>query len=248
MYRPSLTTILSAAFLCYMANSMWSIARLYIPPSCDQSDKTCISNLVEDTTELSLLVFTTTKSRPSMDKDLKFLDKIDISVNEEQETKLKVRIPKSVTRNGTMFLGVFSLPKLTNVDTNVDGWWRTELNHPHSSYIMTRLTEFAIPEAETFQLLGAENEGPKKAARDRSHPVTHLRSRLVLSVMTDQVRMSPRDVPGEIGHVMQLTGDRKQFLPILYVDELTMRLRDLVIVNATDKSAEVSLICNCLVF
>ena len=40
--------------------------------------------------------------------------------------------------------------------------------------------------------------------------------------------MSVREVPGELGHVMQLTPDRKRFLPLLYVDELSMRLRDLV--------------------
>ena len=43
-----------------------------------------------------------------------------------------------------------------------------------------------------------------------------------------KVRMSVREVPGELGHVMQLTPDRKRFLPLLYVDELSMRLRDLV--------------------
>ena len=31
---PSLTTILSVAFLGYMANSMWNIIQLYIPPTC----------------------------------------------------------------------------------------------------------------------------------------------------------------------------------------------------------------------
>merc|ERR1719245_3025963 len=37
---------------------------------------------------------------------------------------------------------------------------------------------------------------------------------------------------------MQLTSDRKQFLPLLYVDELSMRLRDLVIVNSTDEEVK----------
>ena len=72
--------------------------------------------------------------------------------------------------------------------------------------------------------------------------------------------MSVREVPGELGHVMQLTPDRKRFLPLLYVDELSMRLRDLVSssyflvfftsyvlsdqvrVNATDKTADLTLV------
>ena len=40
---------------------------------------------------------------------------------------------------------------------------------------------------------------------------------------------------------MQLTSDRKKFLPLLYVDELSMRMRDLVIVNSTDKEAAVTI-------
>merc|ERR1719334_304578 len=53
--------------------------------------------------------------------------------------------------------------------------------------------------------------------------------------------MSVKQVPAEIGHVMQLTSDRKKFLPLLYVDELSMRMRDLVIVNSTDKQAAVTI-------
>ena len=35
---PSLTTILSVAFLGYMANSMWNIVQLYIPPTCPSGE------------------------------------------------------------------------------------------------------------------------------------------------------------------------------------------------------------------
>ena len=47
--------------------------------------------------------------------------------------------------------------------------------------------------------------------------------------------MEPRQVPGEIAHTMQLTKDRKTYLPILYIDELSMRQRELVKVNSTDE-------------
>merc|ERR1711902_89667 len=67
-----------------------------------------------------------------------------------------------------------------------------------------------------------------KKAVDRSKAVTHLRSRILLSTMTEQVSMEPRQVPGEIAHTMQLTKDRKTYLPILYIDELSMRQREQV--------------------
>ena len=80
MNMPSLTTILSVAFLGYMANSMWGIAQLYIPPSCPSGDKTCISSSLTEDAELSLILFTTTKMRPALGNDLKYLESFDIKV------------------------------------------------------------------------------------------------------------------------------------------------------------------------
>ena len=97
MYRPSLTTILSVAFLGYMGNSLWNIIALYIPPTCPTGSRVltiyltlshpdpitpqaCISNQLTPTSSLSLLLFTTTSSRPSAGSDLKFLDRLDVQV------------------------------------------------------------------------------------------------------------------------------------------------------------------------
>ena len=69
-------------------------------------------------------------------------------------------------------------------------WWHRVINKPHTSYVLTKLTQYHIPEAETFNLLGEEKQEEKpKVAKDRSRPVTHLRSKIILSVMTDQVRV-----------------------------------------------------------
>ena len=245
MYIPSLTTLLSAAFLCYMANSMWSIAQLYLPPTCQPKDKNCFSSLLTPDSELSLILFTTTKQKPSMSGDLKYLDTINIQVAEEQVNKISVKIPKTVAKNGTMFLAVFAVPKLGTVNLTDKNWWQKEVNHPHTTYTLTRLTQYAIPEAETFNLLG-EDKGSSgsaggKTAVDRSRPVAHWRSKIVVSVMTDQVSMAPAQVPGELAHYIQLTQDRTKYLPILYVDELTMRMRDLRIVNTTDTASDVEI-------
>jgi len=241
MYTPSLTTVLSVAFLGYMANSMWNIVQLYIPPSCPPTDKTCISNMLTPTTSVSLLLFSTVKSRPQAGSDLKFLSRLDIVAEEEKEQVISVKLPRSVTRNGSMYVSVFAChPALGEKDMTKDGWWQEAINSPQTSYTLSKLTQFAIPEAETFNLLSEDNTDKPKVERDRSKPVTHLRSKLIVSLMTDQLSMSIRQVPGEIGQVMQLTKDRKQFLPILYVDELSMRLKDLVIVNSTDKESSIT--------
>jgi len=246
MLKPSLTTVLSVAFLGYMANSMWNIIQLYIPPSCPQGSRACLSNLLRPDSSLSLLLFTTTSSRPSAGSDLNFLHRLDVQVEQEKEELVKVRLPRSVTRNGSLYLSVFALPPLGDkVSMSGDGWWRNAVSHPQASYVLTSLTQHAIPEAETFNLLNDGKDQDVKAKKktvDRSNAVTHLRSRVMLTAMTEQVTMEGRQVPGEIAHSMQLTKDRKSYLPILYVDELNMRMRDLRIVNVTDKDTEVMFI------
>ena len=246
MYWPSLTTIVSVAFLGYMANSMWNIAQLYIPPSCPAGERSCISNMLIPGSEVSLLLFSTVKTRPQLGSDLKFVSRLDVVADEAAEQAVVVKLPRSVTRNGSLYFSVFALyPALPNqLDMTKDGWWQEAINKPQTSYTLNRLTQFNIPEAETFKLLGEEGVtgAGKEAAppRDRSRPVSHLRSKLIISLLTEQLSMGAAQVPGEIAHVLQLTRDRKQFLPVLYVDELSMRMRDLVVVNSTDKEATVT--------
>ena len=240
MYMPSLTTILSVAFLGYMANSMWSIAKLYIPPSCPDGEKICLSSSISESSDLSLILFTTTKMRPSMGKDLKYLETMDVKVRETTTVTTNVKLPKTVVNNGTMYLCIFTVPRLKNVDKSKKNWWEQEIYNPETSYMLTPLTQYSIPVAETFNLLGEESK-PEKTV-DRSRTVTHLRSKMVISIMSDQVSMAPRDVPGELAHVINLTKDKKQYKPILFVDELTMRLRDLRIVNATDTHADIEIL------
>jgi len=257
MYKPSITTVLSVAFLGYMANSMWNIIQLYIPPTCDpnnfrapdsgaKAQMQCVNNRVTPNSPLSLLLFTSTSQRPRGQSDLSFLYKMDILCDEEREEDVRVPLPKSVTKNGSLHLAVFAVQGLSDkIDTGVSGWWQNVISQPETTYSLTKLTQFAVPEAETFNLLGQEEEEIKtkdKKPLDRSKPVTHVRSRLVISLMTDQLNLDPRNIPGEIAGTMQLSQDRSAYLPLLYIDELTMRQRDLVLVNKTDKAADVKFV------
>ena len=63
--------------------------------------------------------------------------------------------------------------------------------------------------------------------------------------MTDLVNIPKNEIPGEMYHLLRLQKqngkDTNKYLPIVYVDELSQRIRDLVIVNSTDKSADVEI-------
>ena len=63
--------------------------------------------------------------------------------------------------------------------------------------------------------------------------------------MTDLVNIPKNEIPGEMYHLLRLQKqngkETNKYLPIVYVDELSQRIRDLVIVNSTDKSAGVEI-------
>ena len=172
--------------------------------------------MLTPTSSLSLLLFTTTSSRPSAGSDLKFLDRLDVKVcegtklnipllyeqvfvklnifslsrfistpviasckslkdgfqvDEELERTVNIKFPKSVTRNGSLYLSVFALPALGEVESKQksvnfkihkihlfyqvrmsgNGWWQNAISHPHASYSLTSLTQVTSRATESIR-------------------------------------------------------------------------------------------------
>lgn len=96
---PSLTTILSVIFLAYMANSLWTIAQLFLPPQCPEGvklgSKECLRNDLGTNPERTFLLMTSLKERPNLEKDLTFLTAFDVkdpSASLENSVKVEARI------------------------------------------------------------------------------------------------------------------------------------------------------------
>ena len=250
MFRPSLTTFLSVAFLAYMANSLWSIASLYLPPSCE---KNCLKNGVfqpDFKAGIRFIFLTTEEQRPRSDKGMTYLTSFDIQNLDEdrvEEVKLKLS-PNVLKKNTTQYLALFTLPvdpkeALDNVKTKWSAWIRSE----KATFTMMTLTKSHVPEAETFQLLsddGEQKEAEKVSSSSSSRVASpHLRSKIKISVMTDKVDMpqAADQIPSEIYHLIRFNPGGKFYLPMVFFDELSMRIRDLVKINNTEDMVTFSL-------
>lgn len=280
MALPSITTIGSVLFLAYMFNSIWSIGKLYFPPTCNESldSKTeCLQSIFVDRPIVRLLYLTSESNKPSVERDLKFIGYDDVLTsdsetdhNEKREAKLtntgletnlglnlfKINLSKKVTKkNGTMYLAVFSVPITDDIiSEDVVNNWKKLIAHADTTYTMVKLTQHHIPEAKTFNLLGADGDmndsGVNRSlnqpdTKDDGIPVVHIKSKIKVCIMTDHVKIPKNDIPGEMYPIIrfqqsQTTGGTK-YLPIVYVDELSQRIRDLVIINSTDESANVEI-------
>ena len=259
MFRPSFTAIFSGIFLAYMANSLWTIASLYLPPSCDKS---CLRNGALHSPEfqagLRLVLLSTESRRPQSDKDLKYITSLDIQdLNSDHSQEIRMRLsPKVVKKNATQYLAMFSLPvqdKLDNAKKKWPSWIRSE----KAVFTLMTLTSWKVPEAETFNLLGGKDDDNDDDKADQSsssssstdkvvrHPVAHMRSVIKINVMTDDVDIpSGKAVPAEIFHLLRFNADGKNYLPIIFYNELSMRTRELVKINQTDADMEVTFTFN----
>lgn len=156
----SFTSVITVVFLAYMANALWSIASLYLPPSCE---KDCLQNGLHHIKDfkagLRFLVLTTEKMKPSSEKDMSFVTSFDITnLEENHEEELKMKLSSKVlTKNATQFLALFTLPidpkaGLDKAKIKWNQWIRSE----KAIFTIIPLTKIHVPEAETFQLLGKQ--------------------------------------------------------------------------------------------
>ena len=76
-------------------------------------------------------------------------------------------------------------------------------------------------------------------------PVNHIKSQIKVCIMTDTVKIPRNEIPPELYPILRIqqgqTAQRKTYLPLVYVDELSQRIRDLVVINSTDKSAVIEI-------
>ena len=108
-----------------------------------------------------------------------------------------------------MFLSIFTAPKVNKGEEYVKENWHQIIGGSEVTYTMVPFTVHQIPEAETFNLLGegkTDEKEKKNDAKDKSvnreKPVTHLRSKITFSIMTDDVEMPIKEIPGELYYLV----------------------------------------------
>ena len=110
---------------------------------------------------------------------------------------------------------------------------------PYVSYIPIKITQYTIPEAEAFNLLGERNSNPKKK-QNFVNPVTHIKSRVTFTIMTDDVKLPVHNLPVElVNHLKIIHGST--FLPIINCDFLQTRHRDLVKIMPQNNTVNITL-------
>ena len=104
----------------------------------------------------------------------------------------------------------------------------------HTVSTVAFLTKYQIRKEKIFNLLkdghkkveDQINNKKKEGRITNSKPITHWKSRIMLSGLSEPFSMSKSDLPYEILHLFQLT-TRQQYMPVIYLSDVRQRLEDI---------------------
>nr|XP_018917278.1 PREDICTED: cleft lip and palate transmembrane protein 1-like protein isoform X1 [Bemisia tabaci] len=229
MYIPSLSLILSLCFTAYIGHSMWTMAKLFIAPEC-QNRMNCIHSFLNSHSKLQMVIFSSVSGY--REDDLKFVHYFkDFNFQKPFEHDLDVEIPYKTRRNGTLFFHVHIFPNALIGD---EVRWESVQRSPNRTSTLIEMTQYQIPETSKYKLLQENsNVAPER-------PVTHLKTEVGINMLTNVQYLPLNGIPGEIAALLRFSRNR-EFLPIVRHDFLNDRLQSLQEIKKGVSSMQVKL-------
>ncbi|GFO30988.1 cleft lip and palate transmembrane protein 1-like protein [Plakobranchus ocellatus] len=191
----------------------------------------CIRPFIAKKPELGLQIATSLQSNPR--GSMKVVWKYDnFSLEETVEKTFNVSVPMKTRKNGTLYVHAFLYPRGKSVDYFIG----------HS---VSKITTYALPQASYINLLGSDDskknmsatKETSTAAKEKTH--SHWRPKLSVAVLSDDVALDRHKIPGEIYEHLRMSHDGNYYYPIVLIDELGFRLKDLLPLN--ESSSEMPL-------
>uniref|UniRef100_A0A1Q3G2Q6 Lipid scramblase CLPTM1L n=1 Tax=Culex tarsalis TaxID=7177 RepID=A0A1Q3G2Q6_CULTA len=224
MKIPSVSVILCSIFVCYLSHSIYTLVKLFKPPQC--SEKPCFYSYFASHPKLQLILFTSTTSNPISSELSKISTFRNFDYNNDFRELINIDIPAKTRRNGTLFLHVI----LATDDANFE--WRSLKNNGATVHQKIRITEYDVPKATTFNLLGeSANKHTSNQHTANQRPITHIRTKIFVTIMTEQFLVSVADIPPELSRHIRIN-QKNEFLPIMQADFLKSRHQDLLELSA----------------
>lgn len=136
-------------------------------------------------------------------------------------SSVNVSLSQKSLKDGVYFLHMFVVP------TNHKPLSRS----PKIAHSYTKLTQLSAPKPEAFSLMGgaAKNKTGTSAQPLSDVPVPHWRSRVTVSVMTEDISFDRNNFPREIISFVKdrIDWSSMSYYPVALIDKLSFRIRDL---------------------
>ncbi|XP_037119099.1 cleft lip and palate transmembrane protein 1-like protein [Syngnathus acus] len=239
--KSSFTTLVVGVFVVYVAHTCWVMYGIVYTAPCEPpGDAGCITPFLAGNPELQMSIYTAL--RPNAEGGHTLIHKEEIfNINEKFERTVNVSLPKKTRNNGTLYALVFVH------QAGVTPW-----QDPQEVHLVAHLTAYMVPKPPEISLISREDQSEDateeaRQAKQRKEeeakrgvsdqPVSHWRSRLTLNIVGDQFVFDKEHVPNDVRRYLRAFQDGKKlvYLPLLFVDELSNRVKDLLEINSTSR-------------
>ncbi|XP_012577184.1 PREDICTED: cleft lip and palate transmembrane protein 1-like protein [Condylura cristata] len=175
-----------------------------------------------------LSVYTTTRANLGGENSVDLVLNVeDFDVESKFERTVNVSVPKKTRNNGTLYAYIFLH------HAGILPWHDGKQVH-----LVSPLTTYMVPRPEEVNLLtggtaAQQVEAEKGPASALDEPVSHWRPKLTLNVMVDDFVFDGSSLPADVHRYMKMVqlGETVHYLPILFIDQLSSRVKDLVVIN-----------------
>ncbi|XP_041811004.1 cleft lip and palate transmembrane protein 1-like protein [Chelmon rostratus] len=245
--KTSFTTLVVGVFVVYVLHTCWVMYGIVYTKPCDNpKGHNCITPFLAGNPKLQLSIYTALQANAKGGHTLIHKeDKFD--VNSKFERIINVSLPAKTRNNGTLYALIFVH------QAGVTPW-----QDPRQVHLVAQLTTYMVPKPPEISLISGEDqtqaqgeEAQQKKRRDGNpaagagagggptsmsdHPASHWRSRLTLNIVGDHFLFDKEYLPSDVYRYLRVfqNGNKMVYLPLLFVDELSNRVKDLVEINST---------------
>uniref|UniRef100_A0A1A8MLD1 Lipid scramblase CLPTM1L n=1 Tax=Nothobranchius pienaari TaxID=704102 RepID=A0A1A8MLD1_9TELE len=245
--KTSFTTLIVGVFVVYVLHTCWVMYGIIYTKPCDRPrGDNCITPFLAGNPELQLSIYTSLQSNAEGGHTLIHKEE-NFDVSSKFERIVNVSLPKKTRNNGTLYALIFVH------QAGLNPW-----QDPRQVHSVVQLTTYMLPKPPEISLISGEDqkqgqkqEEQKKKQRDGNlatgtgakagaasspdHPVSHWRSRLTLNIVSDHFLFDREYLPSDVHRYLRVfqNGKKMVYLPLLFVDELSNRVKDLVEINST---------------
>uniref|UniRef100_A0A672HND6 Lipid scramblase CLPTM1L n=1 Tax=Salarias fasciatus TaxID=181472 RepID=A0A672HND6_SALFA len=238
--KTSFTSLIVGVFVVYVLHTCWVMYGIVYTKPCDSpKGLNCITPFLAGNPKLQLSIFTALRSNADGGHTLIHKEE-DFDVSSKFERTVNVSLPKKTRNNGTLYALIFVH------QAGLSPW-----QDPRQVHLVAQLTTYMIPKPPEISLISGEDQAQKEAAQKKKqpghpaagrpatsasdHPVSHWRSRLTLNIVSDHFVFDRESLPSDVHRYLRVfqNGKKMVYLPLLFVDELSNRVKDLVEINST---------------
>ncbi|XP_033980919.1 cleft lip and palate transmembrane protein 1-like protein [Trematomus bernacchii] len=238
--KASFTSLIVGVFVVYVLHTCWVMYGIVYTKPCDNpKEDNCITSFLAGNPKLQLSIYTAL--RPNAEGGHTLIHKEEtFDVNSKFERIVNVTLPKKTRNNGTLYALIFVH------QAGVTPW-----QDPRQVHLVAQLTTYMVPKLPEISLISGDDQtqGQKEEAQQKKgegdpaaaptstadHPVSHWRTRLTFNIVGDPFVFDRESLPSDVHRYLRVfqNGKKMVYLPLLFVDELSNRVKDLAEINST---------------